>query len=165
MGTPSGPGGNGQARPAPVSSNADQRTMLDDKTAMVPGSQYGEGQESYKWRKQTRNYLVGRTRCMLPFLDWVERQTEKITNDSLASHIMSDERMSCIDRQPADLSHGLWAFLSLNLVGDPKRKFDLIESSNWDEVWRKVVGPLVSRSEERRHFLFEFVVNPKGCIS
>lgn len=73
--------------------------------------------------------------------------------------------MPCIDREPNDLSHGLWSYMNLNLVGDPKRKFDAIEPSNTAEVCRKVVGPLVSKSEERRHFLFEGVNNPKGCTN
>ena len=71
---------------------------------------------------------------MLPFLKWVERQSERITNDNLAARLLSDPQMPCMDREPGDLSHGLWSFLNLNLVGEPKRKFESIEPSNGAEV-------------------------------
>ena len=100
---------------------------------------------------------------MLPFLNWIERQTDKIRLDDLQQRLEADPHMPCIDRLAVDLAHGLRSFLNLNLVGDPKRKFEAVECSNGAEVWRKVVGPLVSRSEERRHFLWEFVNTPKGC--
>ena len=161
IGSPLGIG----SRPPAVSSSADQKTMFDDKTAMVPATQLGSGYDAYKWRKHTTNYLVGRTRCMLPFLKWIERQTDKTTNENLSQRILSDPAMPMMDREPSDLSHGLWSFLNLNLAGDPKRKFEAIEPSNGAEVWRKIVGPLVSKSEERRHFLIEGVNNPRACTS
>ena len=108
------------SRPTPVTSSADQKTMFDDKTAMLPATQFGNGFDAYKWRKHSTNYLVGRTRCMLPFLKWIERQSERITNEILTQRILSDLEMPMMDREPLDLSHGLWSFLNLNLVGDPK---------------------------------------------
>lgn len=139
--------------PAHVGTGADQKTMYEDKTAMHPATQLGNGFDGYKWRKHTRNYLIGRTRYMFPFLNWIERQTDKIRLDDLQQRLEADPHMPCIDRLAVDLAHGLRSLPNLNLVGDPKRKFEAVEWSNGAEVWRKVVGPLVSRSEERRHFL------------
>ena len=56
------------------------------------------------------------------------------------------------------LSHQPWAFLNLNLTGEEKKTFNAVPMDtmhgNGLEVWRQVVGPLVSRTEERRHELF-----------
>ena len=72
-----------------------------------------------------------------------------------------------VDRDVHELSHQLWAFLTLNLTGNQKKthqavRQDAVLGSHGLDVWRKVVCQLVSKSEERRHELYDAVIHPKA---
>ena len=91
----------------------------------------------------------------------------EIDQSTIAAKVRSDGVV--LDRDVHELSHQLWAFLNLNLTGNHKKKHqavrqDAVLGGHGMEVWRKVVCPLVSKSEERRHELYDAVILPKALV-
>ena len=97
-------------------------------------------------------YLFGRTRCPKAFLDSTEAQGDHGFDQlTLAENVWVDG--IALDRDVHVLPHQLWALLNVNLTGNQKKthqaiSVDLTHGGRRLEVWRKVVRPLVRKSEE-----------------
>ena len=67
-----------------------------------------------------------------------------------------------MEENPLIVSHLLWAFFNVNLVGEAREIFCNVEDSNGFEVWRRVSNRINDRGERRRDELYELIHHPRA---
>ena len=88
---------------------------------------------------------------------WVE-SLESMT--VVMSELPAMQRMCGLKNVPVTLGNHLWAYLSMNLVGDAKQVFDNTESPNGFEVWRRLVTHVHAQTVRARMDKCHQVLNP-----
>jgi hypothetical protein len=109
-----------------------------------------------------RDYLAGRCEEIDGVLNWVELQTEPITNDTL----LHAQSLPMLNECPSmrELSRQLWALLN-PLLADSKIEatFANVPRHNGLEGWRQLAEPINEDKELVVKDLLPLVTNPKGA--
>ena len=106
----------------------------------------------------TSDYFISRNPDVEVMLKWIEKQGDiEITS----TEVERQRGKMMIEMDPVYVSHQLWGYLNLNLVGEALNIFRNVTKLNGAEAWRRVTKPINSQSVGRRQQLRQKAWNPQ----
>ena len=126
----------------------ERRALSEDKVAVSSTGKYDDN-DKQGWVKTTGNYLVSKAFEMAMFIPWAE-SAQAHTIGHAHVHALHDCGFMCAT-EPIQLSRDLWGYLNLALTGKQKLAFNNVHQGNGFEAWRRLVVPIVLRSDARLH--------------
>ncbi len=131
--------------------------IFESKFAQEGRNQYGGGKDGASWRILIRGYFVGKMPVCKQLLQWAE----EFKNVAITMQDVQN-LAGWMEEDPGVISHLLWAFFNINLIGEAREIFCNVEDSHGLEVWRRVCNKINDKGERRRDELYEAIHHPKG---
>ena len=133
-----------------------QSRIFETKYADSSANKFDGDKDGEQWKGRTRNYFCGLIPAIRPLLQWAE-------NFGKTPITLQDvERLRpSFEEDPVIISHLMWNYFNVNLVGAAKEIFDNVDFFQGLEVWRRITEKLNVWGERRRDEFAEIVNNLK----
>ena len=122
--------------PAPTGSGPTLKCdakFFEVKVAQDTRNQFDGVKGGEAWKVLVRGYLLSRLPMMGHLLRWAECHGNREINPQMVNDLSS-----YLDEEPYVVSHLLWGFLNVNLVGKAREIFCNVGDSQGFEVWRRI---------------------------